>query len=110
MNIPVKKLIHVRPYSDLDSRGFKKIIEDHLDELRQNSTPQKVSEKLITRCRYDFYSLLCHLKIDSRYYWIILRVNNLTSPDEYLGDVRSIMIPELKFVQELLLKYQARNA
>lgn len=90
------------------SNEFKSVIEDHLVRLR---TRNSVSYPISTDEGYnhigDFYSLLTSRNVISKYHWIILRVNNFTSPYKFMGESFDLIIPDEEFIESIYDNYRS---
>lgn len=90
------------------SSDFKSVIEDHLVRLRTRSSvsyPISIDEG--RQHVGDFYSLLTSRNIVSKYHWIILRVNNLTTPYKYSGESFDLIIPDQDFIETIYDNYRS---
>lgn len=87
-------------------------LESHLSYLKKMDTA--VTNSITPRQSYkyegDFYGLLSDMRIDKSYHYIILRMNNYTSPTDYKGEVKDIVIPDLAEVDLIKNIYMTRNA
>jgi hypothetical protein len=92
------------------SEGFMQVIEDHLSYLRSYDGVV-VNQLTNTQCvKYqgDFFGLLNDLKIDKRYHYAVMRVNDLFSPADFTGDINQIVVPNLSQVDMLKNIYQTK--
>lgn len=91
--------------------GFRTVIEDHLDYLRnlEGTRILRVEPAEAWRWRFNFYGLLKYKKLDERYRWIILRVNGLINPLDFDGTQTHFKIPDGAVMDRLLQTYRLRN-
>lgn len=91
-------------YSD----GFKIMVETHLNNIRSNANTNSIplTEEEINKNLYDFYGYLKSINIKMEYWWIILRVNNMHSPDEFDFDKRVIQIPSTRTLDNIKQLYR----
>lgn len=94
------------------SAGFRAIIEDHLQILRNTAKLHTVEVSGFQELKYqgDFYGLLRDMGIDHDYHWITLRLNDLHSPMDYQGNLVNIKIPKIDYIKFLLRRYKNSNA
>ena len=62
--------------------GFRRVVEDHLEYLRNNSTTKvlNVTADDAATYEYDLYTYLLSLNIEKQLHWIVLRVNYFKTP------------------------------
>lgn len=87
---------------------FLLIIETHLTQLRGSEGAKllPIAEQQGFKYEGDFYGLLDDLKIDKKYHFIVLRVNDLLSSADYKGDLTHITLPSLSQVEILKAVFQ----
>ncbi len=58
--------------------------------------------------KYDFYRILAKKMptLPRAYWWITMRVNGIASPEQYQGDMDSIIIPALDYLNQLATSYR----
>lgn len=54
----------------------------------------------------DFYGLLQAIGIESRYFWITMRVNDLSCAYDYNGTTTAILIPNMNLVDRCIDQIQ----
>lgn len=96
--------------------NFLTLLESILPQLADVSTANVVAveRSVALACRGDFYRLLTKNINDSQiprqYWWIILRVNGLGSPEDYTGESSHIILPDFEFLNTLASKFNATQA
>ena len=83
--------------------NFRVVLESHLTYFRNNVTTK--SQPIIPNDAYrfegDLYGLLRRLGISSEYHWLIMRVNDFTSPQETTSELKSILVPDPSAVEKI---------
>lgn len=94
--------------SDFYAPGFLKIIEDHLTQLRtdSNTTIRQITNVQCVKYQGDFFGLLLDLNISPQYHHAIMRVNNMYSAADFVGDVNQFVMPNLPAIDMLKSLYQ----
>ena len=93
--------------SNTYSVGFRNLIEDHIQYLQTSPYTRSIALKGMDEYRFtgDFYALLQVNNIDQDMWWVVMRINNLHSPIDYAGDLKSILVPDRDRVLAILQKY-----
>ena len=93
--------------TNLYSTSFRRLIEDHLEYIREHSstTIKPVLGSIAVKYNGDLYGLLIHLRVSQELHWITMRVNNFHSPTDYNNELISLVIPNIKLIKTLLSKY-----
>lgn len=108
MTMSINKL-SVKPGNQLFySMGFHRYIEGYLKYIRENEI-----EKIIyidPHKKYvfegDLFGLLDQLSIDRKFHWVIMRVNDLTSPMYLDLENTELLLPNLEKIQGYMAKYK----
>lgn len=90
------------------SQSWMRTLETLLPLMRSRSDSNflQVSPSEAIKYQGDFYGLLQSKNISARYFWVILRFNDMTSPVEYDG-VRTLFdLPSYGYVDEQMRLYQ----
>lgn len=90
------------------SEGFRNIVEDHLDKLKEKSTELIVDFATANRWTNDLYGLLRQYNVSINLHWITARVNGLYSGSDYDGVAQVILVPDSTAVENLLRLYGSR--
>lgn len=107
----VQKLREKSGEPEFYEAGFRTLIEDHLDFLRNLESTRllRVEPGEAWRWRFNFYGLLKYKGIDQRYRWVILRVNGFDHPFQFDGTTTQFKIPDGGAMDKLLQTYRIRN-
>ena len=90
--------------SELYSSIFRNHLEYFLEGMRNNDTRVEVPLNAALANQYSnrFYSLLKHLKVPNELHYLVLRLNNMTSPFDYTEDMQMLLLPEERVLNKLL--------
>lgn len=91
------------PYYD---RTVRVLIEDHLAFIISQGSLLEVPA--VMRHRYDgnLYGLLAELtSLPKDAYWLVLRVNQYSSPTEYRSNNASLIMPDYALVQSIINRH-----
>lgn len=83
---------------------FRAVLEDHLTWLRDHKTTRvmRVADNDAYRFEGDFYRYLFSLgTIHRAYFWTIMRMNKMTSPQEFGTETRTLLIPSAETLEAL---------
>ena len=96
--------------------NFMNFLESILPQLSDVGSANviAVDRSVALACRGNFYRLLTkninESQIPRQYWWIILRVNGLISPDDYTGESSHIIMPDVEYLGTLAAKYNATQS
>lgn len=87
--------------------GFRRVVEDHLEYLRNNSTTKvlNVTADDAATYEYDLYTYLLSLNIEKQFHWIVLRVNYFKTPSEFGPETTRLLIPDTTVLELLRRRY-----
>ena len=90
-------------------------LESHMSFMRAHPSTSMLQLDPRDAYKYeaDLNGLLEHLKVPLELHWIIMRLNDYTSPYEFQSDTEALMIPPesvVKSIKQLLNTTQARLA
>lgn len=85
-------------YSD----RWTKLIEDHIDYLKEHANTQLIDLQPHTAYiyRYDFYGFLNSMSVPPEYHWCYLRVNDMHYPEQF-DKPRTVWMPDSGTIEEL---------
>lgn len=83
--------------------GFRQLIEDHLEYLKQNnrSTLISINQKDLHKYEFDLIGLLKEYRLPRHMHWIVMRLNGFTSPDQFNESITSLWIPDPSEIERL---------
>lgn len=87
--------------------AFRAILEDHMQLLRLNAktTTQEVNGMDALRYAGDLYGYLTYNKLPQFLHWVILRMNDFTTPFAFDETVRSLLIPDAGVIDGIKQQY-----
>lgn len=78
------------------------LLESFRTYFNNNLITQEVPPLYMEKYKGDFYGLLSYYKIDMNFHYIIMRVNNITSSDNFNEKNSSIiLLPDVDFINSL---------
>lgn len=96
--------------SDFNDRGFRQVVEDHLQLLINGAERANIAPALAAKYHGNFYGLLKHYPdIVKETYWVILRCNGYHNPMDYNQKTTVILIPDYEVISALLNTYLTRK-
>lgn len=81
---------------------FRNVLEDHMTFLRQNYCQTVVlAPDEAYQWRSDFFGLLQAKGIPRQYHWLMMRINNYTSPNQFPEDAIAILQPDFTVIDKI---------
>ncbi len=83
--------------------AFRRVLETHLGLLRnmQDTKPVEISNDLAYKYEYDFYGLLQAKNVPEYLHWVVMRVNDMTDPREYLSTMNQFLYPPAEVIENI---------
>lgn len=83
--------------------SFRNVLEDHLWYLKNHASTNVLSIEPIKayKYEYDLYGLLNSYSINMNLHWIIMRLNNMTDPTEVTRDLKMLLIPDIRVIEQI---------
>ena len=105
MKTSIESLISTTSDPAIDSPLFRNLIEDHLSWLMQHpsNSVRIVTAHQIDVYDFDWIGLLAALKIDPNLNYAVIRMNGGKSFTDVPHNLRSIKVPDIRIIQNLLL-------
>jgi len=94
------------------TKSFMDTLESHVGYFRtsRKTTTIQVDPKKAIIYNGDFFGYLNEFKIDQKYHWIIMRVNDLYSTFEFNIDKTELVIPDRDEIEQIRCAYVATGA
>lgn len=93
------------------TEAFRNVLEDHMPFFRNHPSTKYVS--ITPAYAYandkDFIGLLNTLNVPRYLHWLIMRMNDLSSPQDFDGLTLSIITPDPTLVQRIKAAHTADN-
>lgn len=92
--------------------AFRDMIEDHIPELccGDNSVMLNIESSHAQEAEGDFYTLMYIYSVPPDCHWVSLRMNGLTSPEQYRHDMIHVLIPRPDYVNALLKRFKTSQS
>ncbi len=92
-------------------KGFRNTLEDHMTLLRGHPTTSLVMVTPSDAYHYNhnLFGLLQKMKVPLYLHWLIMRMNNWTSPRAFDLNVTSLIWPDQTVVNRIQQSYTASN-
>lgn len=86
-------------YSD----AFRHVLEDHMDLLRRLSSTKtlNVDPSAAYKYEHDLFGFLQMAGISTHLHWVVMRLNKMTSPDEFTIDIGTLMVPDPGVIEKI---------
>lgn len=90
------------------SPEWHRTLETHMGYLKQltSNTTAALVPGDVYKYEADLFGLLTHLKIEPRYHWVTMRVNDMTAPSQLRMDRFSLVIPDFAEIERLRQVFQ----
>lgn len=90
--------------TDYISPKFKVAFNAYLPSMLANKeyTVQSIAPALANKYQGDFYALLQNLGLKNDYHWCALRLNGLSGPTQYTGDIVEVKMPKREVISKIL--------
>lgn len=107
MTLSISSLQAATTNSRFLSKGFRNVIENHIEYLQEIATSTVVSVELNSMIKYqgDFYGYLNSINVNQDIHWIVMRVNEMHNPIEFGEKFPQVLIPDRKELDYLLGRY-----
>lgn len=93
----------------LFSDGFRIVAESFMETLRKSSATKTITVDPNDAYVYegDFFGYLIKKQVQPGYHWLVMRLNNLSSPFEFNSDVATLMIPDETTISKIVSIYNS---
>ncbi len=91
--------------------AFRRMLESHMTYLRQRSVANVVviEPHLAYKYEADLFGLLTHLKVLPQYHWLVMRLNDMTSPNQLRSDRLTLILPDFNEIEKLRAVFQTAS-
>jgi hypothetical protein len=81
---------------------FRNVLEDHMSYLRENYCQVVVLQPdEAYQWRGDFFGLLSQKGVPRQYHWLVMRLNQYTSPNQFTEDIQVMLFPDYTVVEKI---------
>ena len=86
-------------------------LESHMTYLREhpNTVMREVQPQLAHKYEYDFYGLLTAMGYPRHLHYVIMRMNDLDSPQAFRETTYAILVPDTTVVDAIVAKHRTSN-
>lgn len=91
--------------------GFRIILEDHMTYLRTHPNTKTMQIESFKAYKYtgDLFGLLAEYNIPTELNWVVLRMNNMTTPTECGEDLKTLLMPDSQVIERMRSLYMVQN-
>lgn len=85
----------------------KSIMDAHLEYIKSSDGSRIITIDNRFKGKYfgDFYAILDDAQIDQKYQRIVMLANGLTNPIDYVGQMETVFIPNIRTMDQILGVY-----
>lgn len=93
------------------SAGWKLTVETHLNYIKEVSANNVVGIIPADAYKYeaDLFGLLQKLRVETRYHWVVMRLNDMTSPNQFRVDRTFLLLPDYQVLERLRQVHQTTS-
>ncbi len=83
--------------------GFRVVLEDHMSYLRTNDQTNVLNVSVGDAHRYesDFYGYLRNNGVPANLFWVCLRMNKMSDPNEFGDKFQIVLVPDINVVERI---------
>jgi hypothetical protein len=91
--------------------GFRASLEAHMEYFRKSGKSRVVDvpSNLAVIYEGDFFGYLLRAGIALQYHWIIMRVNKMTSTDQFGVNTHTLIVPDQTQIETIRQAYASTN-
>lgn len=92
-------------------QNFRNILEDHMTFLRTSNELNVLNVEPSMAYKYegDLFGLLFHYNIIFEQHWIIMRLNNMTNPNQTKSTLSLLLIPTRAMLERIRSVYMTKD-
>lgn len=86
------------------SEEFKQVLEDHISVIQADPTTEvvEIEPQVAYANEGDLTAVLDHYNMPMEQHWLIMRVNGMTSPQEFRAETRTLLFPSTTTFDSIL--------
>lgn len=112
MALSINKLLPVVDGSEngYNSYSFRQELEAQLNIIKNDPNTVEVPMEGIEHIRHrgDLATWLLSKKIPENYHWVVARINGLDSAFEFNGLKRTVLVPRITLIDDMLQRHLSR--
>lgn len=97
--------------SDYYKESFRHTLESHMPYLRSAQTTTTIPVSTFNTEVYDkdLFGFLTSVRIKPCYHWVVMRVNDMFSPFDFVSGITTLLIPSTKELESLRQSWNTTN-
>jgi len=82
---------------------LRRVLEDHLTYLKNHASTNVIGIEPIKAYKYEFdlYSLLNEYNVPMHLHWLVMRMNDMTTPTEATKSIDHLLVPDFRTVERI---------
>lgn len=90
---------------------FRNVLEDHMTFLRNSSETSILNIESAMAYKYegDLFGLLFNYKVPFEYHWVVMRMNDMTNPNQTKSTLSNLIIPNKSLIERLRNVYMTKD-
>lgn len=90
---------------------FRAVLEDFMSFFKSHPTTYRISIEPIQAYKYEFdlFGLLTDCGISINLHWLVMRMNNMTSPTDATKNLLTLIIPNISTVSYIRQSHMSTN-
>lgn len=87
--------------------NFAQVLDSHLEYFKTAGSPEEreIDPRFLGQYYGDFYSVLLDLGVEARFHRIVMLLNGLTSPMQYVGQFNRVFLPDTDKITQVYGAY-----
>lgn len=94
-------------YSD----SFRTLMRSHKEFLVQRATEREIVDQSgLHACKNDFYKFMLQNGVAPQYWWVCAYINDITTPYQYIGKMKTWLIPDISYIETLISRSNTESS
>jgi hypothetical protein len=108
---PINNLLFSAGSSEYYTAAFRQVLEDHMAYLRTNQSTSTITipAQVVWENEQDLFGFLQTQNIAPQYHWVVMRLNNFTSPFQFKKGITKLLIPAFMLLEQIRSAYLTSN-
>jgi len=83
--------------------AFRHVLEDHLSLLSRDASTRvyQIDPSAAYKYEHDLFGFLSMIGVPAHAHWLVMRLNKMTSPDEFTLATPNLLLPDLGVVEKM---------
>lgn len=93
------------------SNELRNILEDHMTYFKNSNEISilNIEPKIAYKYEGDLFGLLFYYSVPFEYHWIVMRVNDMTNPNQSKSTLSMLYVPNRAIIERLKNVYMTKN-